>query len=211
MSRWGIATAALLTAVGLGLSGCGPTDARTADGPAAGGAGGSAIEVVAGLGPEGQALAALGLDADDLDLDVEQLLAPAPAPSVAPEGSTAPERAGDRPRRERAEEWRKKRHARVLLRKGTLHGEAVVRTRDGGTKTVLVQRGEVTAIDGDSMTVKSTDGYTMTWRFGDDLRVVERRSTVQPEQVKVGSTVGVAGTKDGDAGVARLVVLPRTK
>ncbi|SCL39173.1 hypothetical protein GA0074692_5267 [Micromonospora pallida] len=211
MPRWGITTATLLTAAALGLTGCGPTDARTADGGTAGGTVTDTIDVIAGLGPEGQALAALGLDTDDLDVDVEPMAAPAPSPSAAPEGSTAPERAGDRPRRERAEQWRKKRPARVLLRKGTLHGEAVVRTKDGGTKTVLVQRGEVTAIDGDSMTVKSTDGFTMTWRFGDDLRVVERRSTVQPEQVKVGSKVGVAGTKDGDAGVARLVVVPRAK
>ena len=61
-----------------------------------------------------------------------------------------------------------------------LHGEAVVKTKDGGTKTVAVQRGEVTAIDGDSVTVKSTDGFTLTWTFGDELRVVERRTTVRP-------------------------------
>jgi hypothetical protein len=61
------------------------------------------------------------------------------------------------------------------------------------------------------MTVKSTDGFTMTWRFGEDLRVVERRSAVQASEVKVGTTLGVAGTKDGDAGVARLIVIPRTR
>ena len=86
-----------------------------------------------------------------------------------------------------------------------------MQTKDGGTKTVAVQRGEVTAIDGDSMTVKSTDGFTMTWTFGEDLRVVERRTTVQPSEVKVGTTLGVAGAKDGDRGVARLIVIPRAK
>ena len=99
----------------------------------------------------------------------------------------------------------------MLLRKNTLHGEAVVKTKDGGTQTVAVQRGEVTAIDGNSMTVKSTDGFTMTWTFGEDLRVVERRATVQPSEVKVGATLGVAGAKDGDKGVARLILIPRTK
>ena len=96
----------------------------------------------------------------------------------------------------------------MLLRRGTLHGEAVVRTRDGGTKTVAVQRGEVTAIDGRSMTVKSTDGFTVTWTFGEKLRVVERRTTIRSTDIKIGTTVGVAGAKDGDRSVARLVVVP---
>ncbi|WDZ85888.1 hypothetical protein [Micromonospora cathayae] len=215
MRRWGhvttTATTALLTAVALGVAGCGPVGGTTAaDGTPTG-----AVEVVAALGAEGQALAALGFDADDLDVEpVAAASAPAssaPGSSAAPDGNTGGERAGDRPRRERIEQWREKRRARVLLRRNALHGEAVVQTKDGGTKTVVVQRGEVTAVDGDSMTVKSTDGFTLTWRFGDDLRVVERRTTVQPDQVKVGTKVGVAGAKDGDANVARLVLVPRAK
>lgn len=99
----------------------------------------------------------------------------------------------------------------MLLRRNTLHGEAVVKTKDGGTQTVAVQRGEVTAIDGDSMTVKSTDGFTVTWTFGDDLRVVEHRATVRVSDVKVGTTLGVAGAKDGDKGAARLILIPRAK
>ncbi|MET8123412.1 hypothetical protein [Micromonospora sp. NPDC005189] len=194
MSRWGIATGttALLAAVALGVSGCGA--AEVASQPARE----AAVEVAAAMGVEGQALAAMGFDANDLD--VQTLAAPAtPAPGASPSA-----------REKRGEEWRKRRQARVLLRKNTLHGEAVVQTKDG-TKTVAVQRGEVTAIDGDSMTVKSTDGFTMTWTFGDDLRVVERRATVQPSEVKVGAKLGVAGAKDGDKGVARLILIPRAK
>ena len=100
--------------------------------------------------------------------------------------------------------------ARVLLRRNTLHGEVVVQTGDG-TKTVLVQRGTVTAVDATSMTVASTDGYTLAWRFGDNLRVVQRRETIQPEQIAVGTEVGVAGARDGDDAVARLVVVPMGK
>ncbi|MGI5524545.1 hypothetical protein ACQEUX_26920 [Micromonospora sp. CA-259024] len=198
MPRWGFATGttALLAAVALGLSGCGA--AEVASQPARE----AAVEVAAAMGVEGQALAAMGFDADDLD--VLTVAAPAtPAPGASP---TANEKA----REKRGEEWRKRRQARVLLRKNTLHGEAVVQAKDG-TRTVAVQRGEVTAIDGDSMTVKSTDGFTMTWTFGDDLRVVERRAAVQPSEVKVGATLGVAGAKDGDKGVARLILIPRTK
>ncbi|MET8311752.1 hypothetical protein [Micromonospora sp. NPDC005173] len=198
MPRWGfVATTSLLAVVALGVSGCGA--AEVASQPARE----AAVEVAAAMGVEGQALAAMGFDASDLD--VQTVAAPAtPTPGASP--STA-----EKARQKRGEEWRKRRQARVLLRKNTLHGEAVVQTKEGGTRTVAVQRGEVTAIDGDSMTVKSTDGFTMTWTFGDDLRVVERRTTVQPSEVKVGTTLGVAGAKDGDKGVARLILIPRAK
>ncbi|MET7875353.1 hypothetical protein ABZS52_00305 [Micromonospora profundi] len=195
MPRWGLATAttSLLAAVALGASGCGA--AEVASPPARH----AAVEVEAALGVEGQALTAMGFDADDLDTQPVAALA-TPSPTTA-----------EKARQKRGEEWRQRRQARVLLRKNTLHGEAVVQTKDGGTRTVAVQRGEVTAIDGDSMTVKSTDGYTMTWTFGDDLRVVQRRTTVQPSEVKVGAKLGVAGAKDGDKSVARLVLIPRIK
>ncbi|MEH1054959.1 hypothetical protein V6U89_07055 [Micromonospora sp. CPCC 206171] len=196
MARQGlaVATTSLLAAVALGLTGCGP--AQVADGTAQQ----AAVDVAAAMGVEGQALAAMGFDPTELELVA------AAAPSAS--GSAEPEAGPKGKRGERAEEWRKRRQARVLLRKNTLHGEAVVQTRDGGTKTVVVQRGEVTAVDGDSVTVKSTDGFTLTWTFGDKLRVIERRTTIQSSDVKVGTRIGVAGAKDGDATVARLIVVP---
>lgn len=188
MARWGIAATTLLAAATLGVAGCGADQV-----------GGqpvreTAVEVAAAMGAEGQALAALGFDAGDLEVDT---LAASASPSAT----------GEKPRRERGEEWRERRKARVLLRRNTLHGEAVVQTKDG-TKTIAVQRGEVTTIDGDSMTVKSTDGFTMTWTFGDKLRVVERRTTIRSTDIEIGTTVGVAGAKDGDRGTARLIVVP---
>ncbi|GIF59080.1 hypothetical protein Air01nite_51750 [Asanoa iriomotensis] len=181
--------------VGLGLTGCAAAGGGL---PAVGDDAG--VEVSAGMGIEGQALAAMGFDPNEITpAEMAQMAQAKAAPSASP-GATEK----DRDRGER-------RKARVMLRKNTLHGEAVVRTKDGGTQTVLVQRGQVTAVDGDSITVKSTDGFTISWSFADDLRVVERRSTIQPAQVAVGDQVGVAGTKSGDGGVARLVVIPREK
>ncbi|MEU0547277.1 hypothetical protein [Micromonospora sp. NPDC005979] len=197
MPRWGFVTGttALFAAVAFGVSGCGA--AEVASQPARD----AAVEVAAAMGVEGQALTAMGFDAADLDVQtVAAPATPAPSPTAAEKG-----------KQKRGEELRKRHQARVLLRKNTLHGEAVVQTKENGTQTVAVQRGAVTAVDGDSMTVKSTDGFTMTWTFGEDLRVVEKRSTVQPSEVKVGTTVGVAGTKEGDKGVARLVLIPRAK
>lgn len=158
----------------MGLVGCG-------NGPV-GQAGESAVEVLAAMGAEGQALAAMGLDPS-----------PAASPSATPD------------RKDRRERHR----ARVLLRKNVLHGEVVVQTKEG-TKTIAVQRGEVTEIDDSSITVKSTDGYTSTWSFADDLHVVRHSSTIKPEEIKAGTQVGVAGAKDGDKFVARLIVVPRS-
>lgn len=197
MARQGIVTGvtALLAAAALGLAGCGPAQLAQESAKE------TAVEVAAAMGADGQALTAMGFDAADLDVE--------PVAASASPDPSASARAGSKGQRgERGQEWRKRHRARVLLRKNTLHGEVVVQTKDGGTKTVAVQRGQVTAIDAKSMTVKSTDGFTMTWTFGDNLRVVERRTTIQSTDVKVGTTVGVAGAKDGDGGVARLVVVP---
>ena len=194
MKRW-LAGIGLVAIVGLGLTGCGLVGGtQVAD---------QAFDVVAGMGAEGEALAAMGFDPDDITpAELADLKLQAPSPSVSPEAKGNGKGHGDRGKRLKA---------RVLLRKNTLHGEAVVQTKDGGTQTVLVQRGQVTAVDGDSITVKSTDGFSLTWSFADDLRVVERRSTIEPKQLAVGAQVGVAGTKSGDGGSARLVVIPREK
>ena len=86
---------------------------------------------------------------------------------------------------------------RFAFGKRALHGEAVVQT-DEGTKTVVVQRGTVTAVNATTLTVKSADGFTLTL-------------TASPSALTAGITVGVAGEKDGSTTTARLVVVPRTK
>ncbi|GAB3854760.1 hypothetical protein GCM10029963_48300 [Micromonospora andamanensis] len=192
MARRGsfIATGALLVTVAVAAAGCavGRTERDATQE--------SAVEVVAAMGAEGQALAALGLDPAELDPDA----------TVATPVEATPS-AGIK-RQERAEEWRKRKAARVLLRRNTLHGEVVVKTRDGGTKTVAVQRGEVTALADDKITVKSTDGFTRTWTFADDLRVVERRKSIESTDIKVGTKLGVAGALNGEQAQARLIVVP---
>src|SRR5215472_11165842 len=64
------------------------------------------------------------------------------------------------------------------------HGEATVQT-DDGTKTVVVQRGQVTAITDTSVTVKSADGFTLTWTFGNPFAVIKDRAKIQPNAVAV--------------------------
>jgi hypothetical protein len=200
MRRLGTATAVLAVTGALLLSGCDTAPAADSGAvPAA--VEQVAVDVAAAMGAEGQALAALGFAPADIEA---QEPATEPTPSVTKKGSPGAAKAdkGDRPNRRPL--------ARVLLRRNTLHGEAVVQTKQG-TRTVVVQRGEVTAIDARSVTVKSADGFTLTWTFGDKLRVVEQRSKVQPDQIKVGAQVGVAGARDGTTTVARLIVIPKSR
>ena len=106
MRRW-LAGIGLVAVVGLGLTGC----------AAAGGAAGgddAGIEVSAGMGAEGEALAAMGFDPDDITpAEVADLQAQAPSPG--PSGSAGPKDKGHGDRGKRLK-------ARVLLRKNTLHG-----------------------------------------------------------------------------------------
>ena len=95
---------------------------------------------------------------------------------------------------------------RQYLRKNTLHGEVTVQGKDG-VKTIVVQRGTVTAVTSTSLSVKSTDGFTATWTFGDKLKVVQDKKAVAVSTVKTGAEVGVAGTKDGSADAARLIAV----
>jgi hypothetical protein len=144
-------------------------------------AGSEDVELDTALGPEGTALAALGYDPEDL----------APGDPVAT----------DDPRR--WERW----HRRHPLRENLLHGEVVVQT-DGGTRTVLAQRGEVTDISDTAVTVTSTDGFVQTWTYGEALRVVESRTTIEPQQLSTGAEVGVAGHDQDGTPIANLIVIP---
>jgi hypothetical protein len=148
------------------------------------------VELTAALGPEGTALAALGYEPADL----------AAADPVAT-GDPAPARRGPR-----WEAWRRRHTARVMLSRDLLHGEVVVETADGA-RTVLVQRGEVTGRSAGTVTVTSRDGFTQTWTYGDRLRVLESRTTVEPRELAVGAEVGVAGHERGGTPVANLLVI----
>ncbi|MFD1370356.1 hypothetical protein [Actinoplanes sichuanensis] len=144
------------------------------------GCGAQAPAHVADAAIEMAALQEVGFDAGD-------------AGDVGPAASDSP---GVRPRA-----------VRRLLRQNTLHGEVVVRTREGEDRTIVVQRGEVTTADDKGFTVKSSDGYVLTWTFGDPLRVAQNREKTERSAVKAGVQVGVGGVRDGSAVTARLIIV----
>ncbi|MBI4939417.1 MAG: hypothetical protein HY830_01570 [Actinobacteria bacterium] len=96
-----------------------------------------------------------------------------------------------------------------------LHGEVVVETAGGGTQTLLVQRGTVTAKTADGVTVRSSDGFTTTWKVTAATQVrVGRpgpgRADGALSDVAQGAAVLVAGPRptSGDPTAQTLGVRP---
>jgi hypothetical protein len=78
---------------------------------------------------------------------------------------------------------------------GTLHGEVTrPSAAGGGTETLLVQTGEVTASSDTSLTVRSTDGFTETYAVAPTTTV---RGPAKAAGLVVGTQVTVVATKDG--------------
>jgi hypothetical protein len=177
MTRTRIALLALTTAALVGLTACGAGPVASPD-----------------LAAEASALQAVGFETG--------LEAPAPAPSASdPASASAPAKS------DRAEKRQQQRqNVRKYLRKNTLHGEIAVQGKDG-VQTIVVQRGTVTATDGRTISVKSADGFALTWTADDQLKVVQDRKKVEASAIKAGAEVGVAGVREGTATTARLVAI----
>jgi hypothetical protein len=189
--RIALATTALGVVALLGVSACGQL------GNAASGA------AATDLSPEASALAALGFSNDDLVPVADTSPSPDATGTPAPAASG---RAGKKSAQANRPLLRRLTIRRALAR-NVEHGEMVVQTKDGD-KTIDVQRGTVTAISSTTVTVKSADGFSETWTFGNPIHVVEHRTTVQPSNVTTGETVGVAGTKSNGNLTASLLVIP---
>ncbi|HEY7224921.1 MAG TPA: hypothetical protein VH561_15210 [Micromonosporaceae bacterium] len=146
---------------------------------------------------DAQALASVGIASPDLAAASDGLASDGSASDTAATDASA---GPDRPR---------VRHPRLrFVFRNTLHGEATVQTEDG-LLTVVAQRGTVTAVSATSLTVRSTDGYELTWAIGANTVVVVDRARSQISAVPSGTEVGVAGSRDGQTVTARLVVVPK--
>ena len=94
---------------------------------------------------------------------------------------------------------------RHALGRRLLHGEVTLQTNDG-VKTIVMARGEVTALSGDAITVKSTDGIETSFKIDGDTRFGFRNEPDPTAELKVGEDAFVAGKKSGDSAVAKRVV-----
>jgi hypothetical protein len=85
-----------------------------------------------------------------------------------------------------------------LLR--ALHGEFVVARPGGGYQTVAIQNGEVTAVSGTSIKLRSADGYTRSYVVTKATMVNARRSGIS--SVRPGNEVIVIATVSGGRATA---------
>ena len=87
-----------------------------------------------------------------------------------------------------------------------LHGEVVVAKPGGGTETLLVQYGTISAKSTGSVTVRSSDGFTQVWSLGSGTTYRTGPRSGSAADLAVGDTVGVVGTKAGSGGAARTIL-----
>jgi hypothetical protein len=94
---------------------------------------------------------------------------------------------------------------RALLASRVEHGELVLKGRNGTAVTMDVQRGQVTAVSVTSISLRSDDGYTVTYAVGAGTKVRLDGTPKAIGDVKVGGTAGVLATKNGDTMTATQV------
>lgn len=136
---------------------------------------------------------------------VAAAIAPDPSGSPSPTASpstSAPDTGGKAPGR--VGERRAKLEHRALGR--GLHGEFVVKGKDGAYVTVVSVRGEVTAVSATSITIKAEDGFTATYAVTADTKV-RGHDVDKIADVKVGDKGGAIGTKSGSTVTARAVLV----
>ncbi len=80
---------------------------------------------------------------------------------------------------------------------GVVHGQVVVPAAGGKFRTEDIQTGRVTAVSGSSLTVRSADGYTKSYRVTSATQVDAGKTGIG--SVKVGHQVAVAATVLGSA------------
>jgi hypothetical protein len=81
-----------------------------------------------------------------------------------------------------------------------VHGQFVVPKSGGGYQTIDTQRGSVTAVSADSITVKSADGFTKTYQVTSSTNVDAQRDGIG--SVKTGHQVAVTATDSGGTAAA---------
>jgi hypothetical protein len=90
-----------------------------------------------------------------------------------------------------------------------IHGEATVKNGKKGTFTTREwQRGQVTAVAGDNVTVKSEDGFSWTWTVAGTTKIGRDGKQITVADLKSGDQVAVVGTKQGSANDATRIFAP---
>lgn len=86
-------------------------------------------------------------------------------------------------------------HRRSLLNRAE-HGQVTVHTKTGD-ETVDIQRGQVIAVTGTTVTVRSQDGFTATYTLGSASKVRAKGTPSTMANVHDGDHVNVLATQNG--------------
>jgi hypothetical protein len=122
---------------------------------------------------------------------------PTPAASSAPSSPSAGATDKDKTDKHKAR--------RAWIGRG-MHGEFVVKGKDGKPVTLVTIRGQVTAVGPTSVTVKAEDGFTATFVANADTKV--RGADISAiADVTVGAKGAVVGVKSGNTTTARTVLV----
>jgi hypothetical protein len=95
-----------------------------------------------------------------------------------------------------------------LLRR-IVHGEAVVDLPGRGLTTVAVDRGTVSAVGRDTISIREKTGQTVTLRTTGETRVRKDGRRQEPSALRVGDEVIAFSIKENDAFVAQRIQVPR--
>lgn len=92
-----------------------------------------------------------------------------------------------------------------------LHGDVVVRAKDGGYRTVALQRGTVVSVSPTSLQLRSADGFTATYAVNADTFIRKGHKSGQSSELAAGDSVMVLATRSGSTLTATKVLAHQAK
>lgn len=102
----------------------------------------------------------------------------------------------------------KAKHRHGLFAPG-IHGQATVKNGKTGAFVVREwQRGQVSTVSGDNVTVKSEDGVSWTWTVDGNTKIGRDGKQITVGDLKSGDHVAVVGTQAGSANDAVRIFAP---
>lgn len=99
-------------------------------------------------------------------------------------------------------------HARVRIPVG-IHGQVTVKNGKTGEYVVREwQRGQITAVSGSTVTVKSADGTTWTWTTASNTKITRDGKKIAESALATGNKVEILGKQSGSANDATRIFAP---
>jgi hypothetical protein len=89
-----------------------------------------------------------------------------------------------------------------------VHAVVTIEGKDGDLYTIQLDRGTVTAVDGDSLTISEAGGSSVTVALNSDTKVREGRERSNLDAIDVGDEVFVQSRIDGSTLAKRIVIIP---